>query len=132
LDELDIEVTDFRLNPLLLKNNTDAAMLTETVYSHLLRSNCPVTNQPDWGSVSIAYTGQAIDHESILRYLISFREHNDFHEQCVERIFSDISRQCQPEKLTVQAYYTRRGGLDINPFRSNVDLATQFQRLVRQ
>lgn len=132
LDELDIEVTDFRLNPQLLKNNTDAAMITETVYSHLLRSNCPVTNQPDWGSVSITYTGQTIHHESLLRYLISFREHNDFHEQCVERIFCDISRLCQPEKLTIQAYYTRRGGLDINPFRSNVDLAAQFQRLVRQ
>ena len=132
LDDLDIEITDFALTPQVLKNNTDTDIISETLFSHLLRSNCPVTNQPDWGSVSISYIGRAINHESVLRYLISFRQHNDFHEQCVERIFSDISRYCQPEKLTVQAYYTRRGGLDINPFRSNVDFSPQFQRLVRQ
>ena len=132
LDDLDIEVTDFELNPKILKNNIATSVISETVFSHLLRSNCPVTNQPDWGSVSISYIGLAINHESLLRYLISFRQHNDFHEQCVERIFCDILRYCQPQKLTVQAYYTRRGGLDINPFRSNVDLFPQFQRLVRQ
>ncbi len=132
LDDLNIEFNDFVLNPQTLTNTPNTEVISETLYSHLLRSNCPVTNQPDWGSVSINYTGRAIDYEGVLRYLISFRQHNDFHEQCVERIFTDVMRYCQPEKLMVQAYYTRRGGLDINPFRSNVDIAPEFQRLVRQ
>jgi 7-cyano-7-deazaguanine reductase len=91
---------------------------SETLVSHLLRSNCPVTGQPDWGSVQIAYTGHAIDHAGLLRYLVSFRNHTEFHEQCVERIFMDISERCAPASLSVYARYTRRGGLDINPFRS--------------
>lgn len=132
VDDLDVEINDFVLNPNVLSNKPNAEIISETLYSHLLRSNCPVTNQPDWGSVSITYTGKAIDYEGVLRYLISFRQHNDFHEQCVERIFTDVMRYCQPEKLTVQAYYTRRGGLDINPFRTNVDVAPEFRRLVRQ
>ncbi len=132
LDDLDIELNDFVFNPNVLTNRPNAEIISETLYSHLLRSNCPVTNQPDWGSVSLTYTGKAIDYEGVLRYLISFRQHNDFHEQCVERIFTDVMRYCQPEKLTVQAYYTRRGGLDINPYRSNDQTFTEFQRLTRQ
>jgi len=132
LDFLDIECQDYALKPEVLTCQPFAHSITESLYSHLLRSNCPVTNQPDWGSVHIHYTGTAIEHESLLRYLVSFRQHNDFHEQCVERIFCDIMRYCQPQQLTVQAYYTRRGGLDINPYRSNFEQFTLFKRLARQ
>jgi 7-cyano-7-deazaguanine reductase len=90
----------------------------EVLVSHLLRSNCPVTGQPDWGSVQIAYRGAPIDRAGLLRYLVSFRSHTEFHEQCVERIFMDIRERCAPRELTVYARYTRRGGLDINPFRT--------------
>jgi len=90
----------------------------EVLVSHLLRSNCPVTGQPDWGSVQIAYTGAPIDRAGLLRYLVSFRSHTEFHEQCVERIFMDLRAHCAPRELSVYARYTRRGGLDINPFRS--------------
>ncbi len=97
---------------------THEGHVREVLISHLLRSNCPVTGQPDWGSVQIAYTGRPMDREGLLRYLVSFREHSEFHEQCVERIFMDVSARCAPEALSVYARYTRRGGLDINPFRS--------------
>jgi 7-cyano-7-deazaguanine reductase len=103
----------------LLKANHEEAAVEETLVSHLLKSNCLVTGQPDWGSVQIHYSGPQIDQESLLRYLIGFREHNEFHEQCVERIFTDILRHCRPNKLAVYARYTRRGGLDINPWRAN-------------
>jgi 7-cyano-7-deazaguanine reductase len=119
LDRLDIEVADYTPNPSLLKANHEEAMVEETLLSHLLKSNCLVTGQPDWGSVQIRYVGAQIDQESLLQYLIGFRNHNEFHEQCVERIFMDILRQCRPQKLSVYARYTRRGGLDINPWRSN-------------
>ena len=119
LDRLDIEVTDYSPNPALLKANHDEAVVEETFVSHLLKSNCLVTGQPDWGSVQIRYVGAQIDQERLLQYLIGFRNHNEFHEQCVERIFMDILRQCHPQKLAVYARYTRRGGLDINPWRSN-------------
>ena len=95
------------------------APVHETLVSDLLRSNCPVTGQPDWGSVQIAYAGAPIDRAGLLRYLVSFREHSEFHEQCVERIFMDITARCAPQRLSVYARYTRRGGLDINPFRSS-------------
>ncbi|MCP5161696.1 MAG: NADPH-dependent 7-cyano-7-deazaguanine reductase QueF [Hahellaceae bacterium] len=94
------------------------ARVSESLVSHLLKTNCPVTGQPDWASVVISYRGPVIDHEGLLRYIISFREHQDFHEQCVERIFLDLLQRCQPDELTVYARYTRRGGLDINPYRS--------------
>jgi len=94
-------------------------VVTETLTSELLKSNCLVTGQPDWGSVQIRYSGPKIDREALLRYIVSFRQHNEFHEQCVERIFVDIQRACRPSQLTVYARYTRRGGLDISPFRSN-------------
>lgn len=104
----------------------------ETVVSHLLRSNCPVTGQPDWGSVQIAYRGAPIDHAGLLRYLVSFRDHNEFHEQCVERIYVDLMQRCAPQQLSVYARYTRRGGLDINPFRSSTPATPGNPRTVRQ
>jgi len=103
-----------------LHADTHAAVVEETLLSDLLRSNCPVTGQPDWGSVQIAYRGAPIDRAGLLRYLVSFRTHSEFHEQCVERIFMDVTARCAPERLSVYARYTRRGGLDINPFRSSV------------
>lgn len=131
LDALPLHCTEFVLNPDALR--VDAGLLVEeTLYSHLLRSNCPVTHQPDWGSVMIRYRGPAIDHMGLLAYLVSYRNHADFHEQCVERIFMDIARRCRPEALTVYARYTRRGGLDINPFRSSTDDLPPPLRLFRQ
>ncbi len=109
-----------------------AEWVTETLSSHLLKPNCPVTHQPDWGSVVIRYQGQKIDCERQLRYLISFRQHNEFHEQCVKRIFNDFKQYCQPEKLSVFAPYTRRGSLDINPFRSDFEAVPVIGRLVRK
>jgi len=119
LDRLDVEIDSYSPAPQLLKANHDEAPVEETLVSHLLKSNCLVTGQPDWGTVQIRYVGPQIDQESLLKYLIGFREHNEFHEQCVERIFMDVLRQCQPSKLAVYARYTRRGGLDINPWRAN-------------
>jgi 7-cyano-7-deazaguanine reductase len=106
--------------------------VSESLHSHLLRSLCPVTNQPDYGSVLIRYRGPKIEASSILEYLVSFRQHNDFHEACVERMFLDICERCRPDKLTVYARYTRRGGIDINPFRSNFESETPNLRLWRQ
>ncbi len=119
LDRLDIEVDQYTPDAALLKANHDEAPVEETLVSHLLKSNCLVTGQPDWGSVQIHYVGAQMDQEGLLKYLIGFRNHNEFHEQCVERIFMDVLRQCRPQKLAVYARYTRRGGLDINPWRSN-------------
>lgn len=119
LDRLDIEVDEYLPDANLLSANHDEAPIEEQLVSHLLKSNCLVTGQPDWASVQIHYVGAPIDHEGLLRYIIGFREHHEFHEQCVERIFTDILRQCKPQKLAVYARYTRRGGLDINPWRSN-------------
>ncbi len=133
IDDLDIKVDNYSLDAELLKDAADSALqVSETVHSHLLKSNCLVTNQPDWGSVLIHYQGAKINQEALLRYLISFRQHNEFHEQCVERIYSDLMRFCQPEKLTVYARYTRRGGLDINPYRSNFEYDVENLRLARQ
>jgi 7-cyano-7-deazaguanine reductase len=130
IDDLDIEVKDYQLEPSSL--NVGSKQVEETLSSDLLKSNCLITNQPDWGSVFIRYQGQQINHEGLLRYLISFRQHNEFHEQCVERIFCDIMTQCKPNKLSVYARYTRRGGLDINPFRSNFEQIYPEVRLARQ
>jgi 7-cyano-7-deazaguanine reductase len=116
LDDLDIEVNCYHTNSNFL--TTGNHVVTETVKSHLLKSNCLITHQPDWGSIMIEYTGKKIEHAGLLQYLISFRQHNEFHEQCVERIFMDIMQHCQPGQLSVYARYTRRGGIDINPFRS--------------
>ena len=119
LDDQPLEIDDYGPpNAGYLSADHNAAPVEEALLSHLLRSNCPVTGQPDWGSVQIAYRGAPIDQAGLLRYLVSFRTHNEFHEQCVERIFVDLMARCAPERLTVYARYTRRGGLDINPFRS--------------
>ncbi|AOJ81935.1 NADPH-dependent 7-cyano-7-deazaguanine reductase [Burkholderia savannae] len=119
LDRLDLEADVYEPDPSFLTASHDEAPVEETLVTDLLKSNCPVTGQPDWGSVQIHYVGAPIDHAGLLRYIISFRNHTGFHEQCVERIFVDILRACKPVKLAVYARYTRRGGLDINPFRTN-------------
>ncbi|GHD60633.1 NADPH-dependent 7-cyano-7-deazaguanine reductase QueF [Jeongeupia chitinilytica] len=119
IDNLDIDVDTYTPTPEVLHCDKADSLVEEVLVSNLLKSNCLVTGQPDWASVQIRYVGQPINRESLLRYLISFRNHNEFHEQCVERIFVDIQRGCAPLKLSVYARYTRRGGLDINPYRSN-------------
>lgn len=133
IDQQDIEILDYTFNPDHLKDAANGELVTETLNSHLLKSNCLITNQPDWGSVRISYTGKKIDQEKLLRYIISFRQHNEFHEQCVERMFTDLMHYCRPESLTVYARYTRRGGLDINPYRTNMGKTpSENNRLARQ
>ena len=132
IDDLEIDVDHYDFTPELLQAAASGEEVEETLHSHLLKSNCLVTHQPDWGSVVIHYRGKQINREALLRYLISFRQHNEFHEQCVERIFMDLTRFCQPTHLSVYARYTRRGGLDINPFRSNWESDCANIRLVRQ
>lgn len=132
IDEQDIEIDNYQFDAQWLNESTTDTLVEETLVSHLLKSNCLITNQPDWGSVAIQYKGKKIDREKLLRYLVSFRQHNEFHEQCVERIFHDIMQLCAPEKLTVYARYTRRGGLDINPWRSNCEFVPEISRLARQ
>lgn len=119
LDRLDIECTHYTPAPELLTAAFDEKPVQEVLTSNLLKSNCLVTGQPDWGSVQIRYSGPQIDQGGLLRYIVSFRNHNEFHEQCVERIFIDIRQRCKPVKLAVYARYTRRGGIDINPFRTS-------------
>ncbi|MCX7891609.1 MAG: NADPH-dependent 7-cyano-7-deazaguanine reductase QueF [Burkholderiales bacterium] len=117
LDAVDVAIADYLPNPALLAARGEA--VEETLVSDLLKSNCPVTGQPDWASVQVRYRGPRIDRAGLLAYVVSFRGHADFHEHCVERIFVDIAARCRPERLSVYARYTRRGGLDINPFRTN-------------
>jgi 7-cyano-7-deazaguanine reductase len=119
LDRLDVECTHYLPAPELLQADPSQPDVEEVLVSDLLKSNCLVTGQPDWGSVRIAYTGAPIDQAGLLRYLVSFRSHHEFHEQCVERIFMDLWTRCRPTRLSVQARYTRRGGLDINPWRTS-------------
>jgi len=131
LDDLDVTCSVYLVEPEYLF--VEDKQIEEVLYSDLLKSNCLVTNQPDWGSVQIAYTGKQINKEGLLKYLVSFRNHNEFHEQCIERIFVDIMHRCKPEKLTVYGRYTRRGGLDINPYRSTERVEHKLnQRLIRQ
>jgi 7-cyano-7-deazaguanine reductase len=118
LDALDIDIDAYTPAPELLHADPTRLVESELLYSHLLKSNCLVTGQPDWGSIVIRYSGPAIDREALLRYIVSLRRHNEFHEQCVERVFCDVLRRCRPVDLAVRARYTRRGGLDINPFRA--------------
>jgi 7-cyano-7-deazaguanine reductase len=117
LDRLDVECLHYSPAPELLFADTGVAPIEQTLCSNLLKSNCLITSQPDWGSIQISYSGHPIDQEGLLQYLVSFRGHNEFHEHCVERIFMDIWTRCRPTRLTVYARYTRRGGLDISPFR---------------
>lgn len=128
--DISIECYDYAAN--ILQCVADADEVTETLHSDLLKSNCLITNQPDWGSVRISYVGPQIDRASLLQYLVSFRSHNEFHEQCVERIFQDLISQCRCRSLTVVARYTRRGGLDINPLRSTQREWLMPVRTVRQ
>ncbi len=132
IDEQNIEITSYEFNADWLKDCVSDEIVEEKLVSHLLKSNCLITNQPDWGTLHIHYVGKKIDHEKLLRYVVSFRQHNEFHEQCVERIFCDLMYYAKPEKLTVYARYTRRGGLDINPFRSNFENLPENLRLARQ
>ncbi|PXX97344.1 NADPH-dependent 7-cyano-7-deazaguanine reductase QueF [Halomonas sp. LBP4] len=115
LDDLDIEVSDYTPSADHLRVGEE--IVEETLHSHLLKSNCPVTGQPDWGSVLIRYRGPKLDREGLLRYLIGYRQHQDFHEHCVEHIFTDLMTRARPERLLVLARYVRRGGLDISPWR---------------
>jgi 7-cyano-7-deazaguanine reductase len=117
LDGLDVDIADYQVNSGLLQ--TVGGVAEETLRSRLLKTNCPLSGLPDWADIQIRYSGPKIDSAGLLRYLISFRQHRAFHENCAERIFMDILSRCRPERLTVYARYTRRGGLDINPFRTN-------------
>lgn len=131
IDSLDVSISHYDLNPDILHTES-APDVMETLYSHLLRSNCPVTGQPDWATLLVRYRGRPISHEALLRYIVSYRKHSGFHEQCVERIYMDIWNRCKPSQLTVYARYTRRGGIDINPFRSNFEAVPSNIRLIRQ
>lgn len=132
LDGLDLDCTAYQPDAGLLCLEAEGGVAEETVYSHLMKSNCPVTGQPDWASLYLRYRGRAICHESLVRYIVSFREHQDFHENCVERIFTDVMARCRPEQLLVSARYTRRGGLDINPLRTLGDETVAWVRTARQ
>jgi len=133
IDDIDITIEEYQLNPQFL--SLDKAFdekVQESLVSHLLKSNCLITNQPDWATIYIQYSGDKISHASLLNYLVSFRQHNEFHEQCVERIFCDIKQLCKPDELTVFARYTRRGGLDINPYRTTSKQSAPSARTLRQ
>lgn len=133
IDNQDICIDNYEFNAELLENCCENnEIVEEYLVSDLLKSNCLITSQPDWGTVQIHYVGRKINREKLLRYIVSFRDHNEFHEQCVERIFCDLLHFAKPEKLTVYARYTRRGGLDINPYRSNFEAVPESVRLARQ
>jgi len=131
LDDLDVAIESYEVDKTLLSVKQDVVD-DEEIYTNLLKSNCLATGQPDWGSLYIKYSGNKICHENLLKYVISYRKHAGFHEHCVEQIFIDILDLCSPKKLTVYARYTRRGGLDINPFRSNAENLVCNPRLYRQ
>ncbi|AWH90490.1 NADPH-dependent 7-cyano-7-deazaguanine reductase QueF [Buchnera aphidicola (Melanaphis sacchari)] len=132
IDNLNIKINSYFYDKKLLSPPLQGDIINESLYSNLFKSNCPITQQPDWASIYISYTGQAINHNELLCYLISFRLYNEFHEECVERIFNDINNICTPKKLSVYARYTRRGGIDINPWRSNTNFTPSIIRLSRQ
>lgn len=131
VDDIDLDVSDYAYDPDLLMTE-QGPQRNETLYSHLLRSRCPVTGQPDWATVIVRYSGVPISHASFLRYIISLRNHQGFHEQVIERIYLDLMSRCDPSHLTVYGRFTRRGGLDINPFRSNFEDLPVAHRVVRQ
>jgi 7-cyano-7-deazaguanine reductase len=136
LDEQDVAITDFQRNPDLLalsvSDGTDDVSVTQELMTHLFRSLCPVTAQPDWASVLVSYTGAPIDRAGLLKYLVSYRQHQAFHETTIERIYADIWERCQPEKLSVSGRFLRRGGLDISPTRSSEFQTADMLRLSRQ
>lgn len=132
IDDADIEISQYEPAPRLLRLVEGGENVSETLVSELLKSNCPVTGQPDWGSVQIRYTGPQIDRHALLRYIVSLRRHTEFHEHCVEKMYCDIQAACQPQSLLVYARYTRRGGLDINPWRSSERDQVSVARTPRQ
>ena len=136
LDDADVAIDAYDVDPGLLDGAADRCHggddVEETLYSHLLKSNCPVTGQPDWATLFVRYRGGRIDRAALLRYVVSYRNHDAFHEDCVERIFTDVKARCRPRALTVFARYTRRGGIDINPFRSDFESLTENLRAWRQ
>lgn len=132
VDELDVGNPVYQPDPSLLRIEAGPQTVSGALYSHLLKTNCPVTGQPDWATLWVQYSGPRIDAASFLAYVVSFRQHQDFHENCVEKIFCDLQNQCHAKELTVYARYTRRGGLDINPFRTNSGLPVPQWRLPRQ
>lgn len=131
IDDVTVNCDRWQVDPSLLAVAGDDTV-SETLHSHLLRSLCPVTGQPDIGSVLIRYDGPRMDHVALLRYLVSYRSHSDFHENCVERMFLDLKQHCGPVRLSIYARYNRRGGLDINPFRSDTEDKAANLRLPRQ
>ena len=132
VDDEDITAAEYSINATLLELDEGGEVVDECLSSHLLRSNCPVTGQPDWATIFVHYCGPKICRQSLLKYIISYRNHNDFHEQCVERVFLDVLKACRPDKLSVYGRYTRRGGIDINPFRSNFEVCGDNTKLMRQ
>ena len=132
IDSLDVAIDQYLPDPGILRRASGAEVVSETLFSNLLKSNCPVTGQPDWGSVQVRYTGARIDRESLLKYIVSYRRHTEFHEHCVERMYCDIWEATEPQSLFVMARYTRRGGLDINPWRSSETAAVADLRNPRQ
>ena len=130
IDDLEVTCEVYKPEPSLLSAGN--RVVEEQLHSHLLKSNCPVTGQPDWASIEIVYQGPEINREGLLRYIVSYRDHEEFHEQCVERIFMDVKERCCPTHLQVWARYTRRGGLDINPMRSTHPVPYRERRLLRQ
>lgn len=131
LDDVDVSIRDYQPDASLLTVDSKN-IVRETVFSRLLRSRCPVTGQPDWATLQIEYAGPAIDHAALLAYIVSYRLHQDFHEHCIERIFVDVMQACSPQQLTVYARYLRRGGIDINPYRSNTEATPPMLRCFRQ
>ncbi|HLR78100.1 MAG TPA: NADPH-dependent 7-cyano-7-deazaguanine reductase QueF [Burkholderiaceae bacterium] len=132
IDDMDIDIRHYQPEPGLLRCDTDAGIVSETLVSDLLKSNCPVTGQPDWASVQVRYTGHPIDRASLLAYIVSLRQHTEFHEHCIEKMYCDIRKACAPDRLFVYARYTRRGGLDINPWRSSHPVTVKNVRTPRQ
>lgn len=132
VDDLEIKHPVYQPDASLLSIDAGQTEVSEALFSHLLKTNCPVTGQPDWATLWVQYSGPRIDPASLLAYIVSFRQHQDFHENCVEKIFCDLQKHCEAEELTVYARYTRRGGLDINPFRTNTELPVPAWRLLRQ
>jgi 7-cyano-7-deazaguanine reductase len=131
LDDLEVEINQYTVSPELLQ--TENQTVTETLYSDIFKSNCLGTGQPDWGSIIVTYSGPKIVREQLLKYLVSYRNHNEFNEHCAERVFMDILHRCKPQELTVSAHYTRRGGLDTNPCRStNPQVPIDSTRFFRQ
>ena len=132
LDDLDVDVEVYHWCPDLLEVDAGAVTVRQTYHTHLFRSVCPVTGQPDWASILVQYVGHRIPPEALLRYLVSFRSHAAFHEATIEQIFMDLTQRCAPEHLSVYGRFLRRGGIDINPFRSTDESASPSMRLVRQ